>query len=271
MKTVSELTWSNLNDIRSDNVDTLQSSNNRTKLSRGPSTSLRRTRSGSESRVQRIDINGEIDWILMSDTIMDLLDDSLRTNGINLTSLRDLEATVPIVLIIGKTGKSGADSSVHVRIIAKQTFLMRMEEVRAVVDRSLLTGCSTEDFGFPGVQVGVEVDDCDGTVGAVHAPEQGKRDGVVSSEGDHTWKGLAVLGDTWFLGSGCWISHQDAVVALFDLVKGPGVVVGGHWDVTAVDDLGPVETSEHLSLHSSSRPEDRTHQSANGFAANGTL
>lgn len=49
-----------------------------------------------------------------------------------------------------------------------------------------------------------------------------------------------MFGDSGLFGSGRWISHQDAVVAFFDLVEGPGVVVRGHWDVTAIDDLGPM-------------------------------
>lgn len=112
------------------------------------------------------------------------------------------------------------------------------------------------------------MDDGDGTVGAVHAPEQGKRDGMVTSEGDYTRESLAVLGNAWLFCGGLWVSHQDTVVTLFDLVESPGVVVGCHRDVAAVDDLGPGGLS--VLLERRHKPGS-TYQSAKGFAAKGTL
>ena len=44
---------------------------------------------------------------------------------------------------------------------------MRVVEVCAVVYRGLKGGGSAEDFGLPGVQVGIKVYDADGTVGFV--------------------------------------------------------------------------------------------------------
>ena len=66
-----------------------------------------------------------------------------------------------------------------------------MVEICAVVDGGLFGGCATEDFGAPGVEVGVEVDDADGAVGFVDGAEEREGDGVVTSEGDDAWEGFA--------------------------------------------------------------------------------
>lgn len=87
----------------------------------------------------------------MSDTIMDLLDDTLGPDGINFSGLRNLETAVPIILIIGESGECGSDSRMDVGVVAEQSFFRCMEEVGAVVDGGLLAGCSAEDFGTPGV------------------------------------------------------------------------------------------------------------------------
>lgn len=105
----------------------------------------------------------------------------------------------------------------------------------------------------------VEVDDCDRSVGPVHAAEQGKGNGVVAAKSDDSWEGFAVLRGPDFLRIGCWLTHENAVVAFFNLLDGPFVVIatsdqhasptltgqkyGGlrsHWDVSAIDDPRPV-------------------------------
>ena len=54
-------------------------------------------------------------------------------------------------------------------------------EVGAMVDGGLLGGSATEDFWLPGVEMGVEMDDRNRTVGFVDAAEEGERDGVVAA------------------------------------------------------------------------------------------
>ena len=103
-----------------------------------------------------------------------------------------------------------------------------MPEVSAVVDAGLLGGCTPEDLRLPGVQVRVEVDDRDRTVGTIHAAEQRQCDGVVAAQRDHTREGLALLRRARSRGIGGWLAHEDAVVAFLDLVDGVGVVVAIH-------------------------------------------
>ena len=64
---------------------------------------------------------------------------------------------------------------------------MGVVEICAVVDGSLFGGGAAEDFGAPGVEVRVEVDDADGAVGFVDGAEEGEGYGVVASEGDDAW------------------------------------------------------------------------------------
>ena len=55
-------------------------------------------------RIQSIDINTQIYRFCHADSIPDLLDDTLRSNGVDFSSLDDLETAVAIVVIIAKTG-----------------------------------------------------------------------------------------------------------------------------------------------------------------------
>lgn len=73
----------------------------------------------------------------------------------------------------------------------------------------------------------IEVDYGDGTVCTVDGAEEGKGDGVVAAEGDDSWEGLAVLGGSFLFGVCGWGAGEDAVVAFFDLVEGPCVVISG--------------------------------------------
>ena len=56
-----------------------------------------------------------------------------------------------------------------------------MIEVGAVVDRCLLCWCAAEYFGLPGVEVGIEVDDADGTVGFGYGAQEGECDCVIAA------------------------------------------------------------------------------------------
>lgn len=59
----------------------------------------------------------------------------------------------------------------NIGIVGQKTFLSGVPEVGAVIDTGLFGGGTAEDFWFPGIEVGVEVDDGDGTVFAVDAAE----------------------------------------------------------------------------------------------------
>lgn len=71
----------------------------------------------------------------------------------------------------------------------------------------------------------VEVDDADGAVGAIDAPEQGKSDGVVAAEGDDAGEGFALFCGALLVGVGVGLPHEEGVVTFFDLSDGVGVIV----------------------------------------------
>lgn len=102
-----------------------------------------------------------------------------------------------------------------------------MIKIRAVVYRCLSGRGPAEDFGLPSVEVGVEVYNADGTVGFVDGAQEGKRDGVVATEGNDAREGFFVLGwaDLFCICGGC--AHEEAVVTFFDLLDCIGVVVAG--------------------------------------------
>ena len=164
----------------------------------------------------------------MSDALVDLLDDARGADLVDFARLDDLEAAVAVVFVVTESGERRADAGVDVGVVAHEAFLCGVVEVGAVVDAGLFGGGAAEDFGSPGVQVGVEVDDCDWAVGFVHAAEERKGDGVVTTKGDDTRKGLALGRWAWVEGVGRWLAHEDAVVAFFDLLDGKGVVVAGY-------------------------------------------
>jgi hypothetical protein len=75
--------------------------------------------------------------------------------------------------------------------------------------------------------MGIEMDYGDGTVGAVDGAKEGEGNCVVTAEGDDSGEGLAILGGAFLFGVCGWGAGEDAVVAFFNLMEGPCVVVSG--------------------------------------------
>lgn len=71
----------------------------------------------------------------------------------------------------------------------------------------------------------VEVDDSDWAVSLVHAAQQRQSDGVVTTHGNDTREGLALLRLAGNVSVRGRLAHQDAVVALLDLLDSPLIVV----------------------------------------------
>ena len=111
-----------------------------------------------------------------------------------------------------------------VGVVLEETLHGGVVEVRAMVDAGDLGGRTAEDLGLPGVEVTVEVDDGHRAVLAVDGAQQGEGDGVVTSQGDDSGQGLALLGGAELVGVGGGLPGEDAVVALLDLVQSPSVV-----------------------------------------------
>ena len=104
-----------------------------------------------------------------------------------------------------------------------------MVEVGSVVDGGLVGRGATKDFGSPGVEVGVEVEDGDGPVGAVDGAEERESDGVVAAEGDESGQRFAGFRvQAWFVGVSGRGAGEKEVVSFFDLFEGIGVIVTVH-------------------------------------------
>lgn len=114
-----------------------------------------------------------------------------------------------------------------------------MVEICAVVDGCNLRGCSSEDLGPPGVEMGVEMDDRDGSIRLVHGSQQRQSNSMITSHGNDTRQCLSVLGGSNHVCVGSGLAHQDTVMAFFNLLQSPLIVIAGHRDITAIDDGGP--------------------------------
>lgn len=101
--------------------------------------------------VKSIDIDTQIYWVLRSNPVPDLLDDTFSADGVNLPSLRNLEATVAVIFIVRWTRQRRADAGVDVRVVGEKTFLRGVEEISTVVDTGLIAGSTTKDLRLPGV------------------------------------------------------------------------------------------------------------------------
>ena len=113
----------------------------------------------------------------------------------------------------------------NVGIILQQTLLAGMIEVCPVIDAGLFAWCTTEHLRPPCVEMRIEVDYSNWTVSAVHTAEKWQGDRMVAAECNDTWKSFAFLRNAWLFCIRGWISHEDGVVALFDLVESPSVIV----------------------------------------------
>ena len=216
-----------LDEIGGDEIDALEPPDDGPELPGGPAAGLRGAGRGREGRVQGVDVDGEVDGVGGADAVADGLDDAGGADAVDVARLDPGEAAVAVVVVVAEAGERGADAGVDAAVVGQQALLRRVVEVRAVVDGGLLAGRAAKYLRLPRVEVRVKVDDGDGAVGSVDAAQEREGDGVVAPEGDDSREGLAVLGDAGFGGGGVGLAHEEAVVAVFDLLDRVGVIVAG--------------------------------------------
>lgn len=107
------------------------------------------SRVGLTSRVERVDVQAQVHGISGTHALADLLDDAVRPDGVDLARLDDLEAAVPVVLVIRGPAERRADAGVDVGVVLEEALLRRVVEVRPVVDAGYLGGGAAEDLGAP--------------------------------------------------------------------------------------------------------------------------
>jgi hypothetical protein len=142
-------TYSNLDDVSSNQVQVLQAPENRPQLSGRPPTGLGRAGGGRKRRVERVDVNGQVDGPISADAVDDALDDAVGADGVDLTGLDDLEAAVAVVVVVAGPTKRGADARVDVGVVGEEALLRGVVEVGAVVDGGDLGRGAAEDLGLP--------------------------------------------------------------------------------------------------------------------------
>lgn len=214
-----------LDDVGGDEVDPLEAPDDGAELARGPTPRLGGPRGGGEGRVERVDVDGQVDRVLGAHPLLDAVDDAVDADGVDLSGLDAGEAAVAVVLVVGGPREGGADAGVDAAVVGQQALLRGPVEVGAVVDGGLLAGGAAEDLGLPRVEVGVEVDDRDGPVGLVDAAQEGEGDGVVAAQRDDARERLARLADARLVGGGVGRAGQEHVVPVLDLLEGVVVVV----------------------------------------------
>jgi len=152
-------------------------------------------------------------------------------------------------------------------IISQQALLMRMPEIGSMIYSGLLGGRAPKDFRSPGVEVGIEVDYADGTVGFVHRAEEGQCDCVVAAECYEAGECFLFKGGADF----CCVchggTHEEGVVTFFDLLYGVCIVVSVRLSVL-LNVCGMRGTYEVTGIS----PQSRTvAQLLKGLASRGTL
>jgi len=117
--------------------------------------------------IKRINVQRQVYWPGSSNTVPDLLDNSLHSNCVDFTRFNDFKSAVPIVLVVARSAECGSDTSVDVGIISKQTFLGCVVKVCAMVDAGYLAGRTSKNLWLPCIQMGIEMDDSDGAISSV--------------------------------------------------------------------------------------------------------
>jgi len=82
-------------------VEAIQTPQNRAQFTSGPASSLRRPRRRRKGRVNRVDIDGQIDGIF-ADGLPNFLDDAIRAKGVDFASFDPLETGGIVVLVVGR-------------------------------------------------------------------------------------------------------------------------------------------------------------------------
>lgn len=94
-------------------------------------------------------------------------------------------------------------------VVGEQAFLGSMVKVGAMIDRCNLARRTTKDLWLPCIEMRIEVNHGDGTIGTVDRSQKRKSDRVVSSKSYDSGKCLSVLCWTQFLCVGSWCAAQD--------------------------------------------------------------
>lgn len=74
----------------------------------------------------------------------------------------------------------------------------------------------------------IEMDDRNRSISLVDTPQQGQGDGMIATHGDDAGESLARSRETVLISVGEGLPHEEIVVAMFDLLDGPVIVIPDH-------------------------------------------
>ena len=115
----------------------------------------------------------------------------------------------------------------------------------------------------------VKVDDSNRSIGSGYTSEKWESDSVVTTQCDNSGQCLTLFGWTLLTCIGCRYTFQDAVVALFNLLNGVGVVVPMRLSV-ALSEFRKINCRTY-EVTGISPQSNTVAQLLKGFASSGTL
>lgn len=118
----------------------------------------------------------------------------------------------------------------------------------------------------------VEMNNRHRPISLINTPQQGQCDGMVTTKGNDTGKGLSSTRNTRFIRVSVRLAHQDTIVSFFDLFNCPGVVVSvARLALSSSIHTGAVLSAQTYEVTGTS-PQSKIRMSlVNGFACKGTL
>lgn len=125
--------WAHFYQIKSDKVQPFQSSQNPPQLSGAPTCGFQRACARSKARIERINIDTEIDGH-GANTRPDVLDDSRNAKVVNVIGGDDVEADRCVVLNVVVGAESCTDAGVNGLIACDKSFERSLPEKGAVLD-----------------------------------------------------------------------------------------------------------------------------------------
>lgn len=191
------------------------------------------------SRVQRININTQINRPFRPHPLSYLLHNPLHTHLIYLPRLHNLKPAVTVIVVIAQPAERRPYPGVDIAVVGQQPFLVRVVEVRPVVDGRLFGRGAAEDFGLPRVEVRVEVNDADRAVRGFDTTQQRQGDGMIPAQRDETRQGPPLLRGPRLVGVCSRLAQKQLLVPVLDLLQRIRIVIRRHGYVAAVEHRGP--------------------------------
>ena len=119
---ISIIRGRDFDDIRRDEVQALEATDDGADLARAPAARFGGARRGREGRVDGVDVDGEVDRVGGADAVADRFDDARGADRVDFARFDDLEAAVAVVFVVGEAGQGCADAGVDVGVVGEEAW-----------------------------------------------------------------------------------------------------------------------------------------------------